>query len=72
MMFFLKESLYGFGKSLQKWDLWLDVFMIENKFVWGNIDSCKFIKIISIATVGNVFAINDLRVANEILDVEDI
>ena len=46
--------------------------MIENKFVWGNSGSCKFIKMISIATVGNVFAINDLRVANEILDVEDI
>ena len=72
MMFFLKEYLYGVGKSLRKWDLWLDVFMVEKKCVWGSSDSCKLFKMISRTTVGSVFVMNDLKAPNEILEVEDI
>ena len=57
--FLLKEPLW-------KVDLWLDVLMVENKFVWGNDDSCKVFKTTSITTVDSVFAMNDLRVSNEI------
>ena len=40
--------------------------------MWGDGDSCKFIKMISIATDDSVFTMNDLRIDNEILKVEDI